>query len=287
MFRRPLTLLIVICVGHILLISSQVQSKTGLPMLESVAFGTLARVQGGVAGVADGVRSIWSQYFALRGVERENAALRQRVLELEGQVQSERARASTARSLEEALKLQQETTQKTLAARVIGGDPSPGALTVLIDRGEQEGVFPDMAVIAGGGVVGRIIGRPAAHWSRVQLLIGRDAGAGAVLEKSGQGGFLAGGFGDRLYRLELLSSLTPVEVGERVVTSGQDGLYPRGYTLGTVEAVEGEGKDRVIKVRPSVDFSHIEIVLVVLALPPDIPSPGKAPAAPAKGKGGE
>ena len=287
MFRRPLTLLVVICVGHILLISSQVQSKTGLPLLESVAFGTLARVQGGVAGVADAVRSIWSQYFALRGVERDNAALRQRVLELEGQVQAERARASSARSLEEALKLQQETTQKTLAARVIGGDPAPGALTVLIDRGEQEGVLPDMAVIAGGGVVGRIIGRPAAHWSRVQLLIGRDAGAGAVLEKSGQGGFLAGGSGDRLYRLELLSTLTPVEVGEKVVTSGQDGLYPRGYTLGTVEAVEGEGKDRVIKVRPSVDFSHIEIVLVVLALPPDIPSPAKAPGAPGKGKGGE
>ena len=287
MFRRPLTLLVIICVGHILLISTQVQSKTGLPVLESVAFGTLARVQGGVAGVADAVRSIWSQYFALRGVERDNAALRQRVLELEGQVQSERARASTARSLEEALKLQQETTQKTLAARVIGGDPAPGALTVLIDRGEQEGVLPDMAVIAGGGVVGRIIGRPAAHWSRVQLLIGRDAGAGAVLEKSGQGGFLAGGSGDRLYRLELLSTLTPVEVGEKVVTSGQDGLYPRGYTLGTVEAVEGEGKDRVIKVRPSVDFSHIEIVLVVLALPPDIPSPAKAPGAPGKGKGGE
>jgi rod shape-determining protein MreC len=286
MFRRPLTLLIVICVGHILLISSQVQSKTGLPVLESVAFGTLARVQGAVAGVADAVRSIWSQYFALGGVERENAALRQRVMELEGQVQAERARASGARSLEEALKLQQETTPTTLAARVIGGDPSPGALTVLIDRGEQEGVQTDMAVIAGGGVVGRIIGRPAAHWSRVQLLIGKDAGAGAVLEKSGQGGFLSGGFGDRLYRLELVSSLIPVEKGEKVLTSGQDGLYPRGFTLGAVEAVEGDAKLRVIKVRPSVDFSHLEIVLVVLALPPDLSPPGK-PADPAKGKGGQ
>jgi len=285
-FRRPLTLLVVICVGHVLLISTQVQSKSGLPVLESVAFGTLARVQGAVAGVADAVRSIWSQYFALRGVERENAALRQRVMELEGQVQAERARASSARSLEEALKLQQEETQKTLAARVIGGDPAPGALTVLIDRGVEDGVAPDMAVIAGGGVVGRVIGRPAAHWSRVQLLIGRDAGAGAVLEKSGQGGFLAGGFGDGLYRLELVSSLTPAEAGEKVVTSGQDGLYPRGYALGAVAEVQGEGKSRVIKVRPSVDFSHIEIVLVVLALPPDLIAPVRTPD-PARGKGRE
>ena len=289
MLRRPLTLLAVICLGHVLLISSQVQSKSGLPVLQSVAFGTLARVQGAVAGIADAVRSVWSQYFALRGVERDNAALRQRVLELEGQLQTERARASSARALEQALGLQQEVPPKTLAARVIAGNPAPGALTVTIDRGSVEGVARDMAVIAGGGVVGRVIGNPAAHWARVQLLIGRDTGAGAVLEKSGRGGFLAGGFGDGLYRLELISSLIPVAVGEKVVTSGQDGLYPRGYALGTVERIEGEGKSRSIIVRPGVDFSHIEIVLVVLALPPDPDTSAPAPARPVeprKGKGG-
>lgn len=287
MFRRPLTLLAVICLGHVLLISSQVQSKSGLPVLQSVAFGTLARVQGAVAGVADAVRSVWSQYFALRGVERDNAALRQRVLELEGQLQAERARASSARALEQALALRPEVTGTTLAARVIAGNPAPGALTVTIDRGKDDGIAPDMAVIAGGGIVGRVIGRPAAHWSRVQLLIGRSSGAGAVLEKSGQGGFLAGGFGDGLYRLELVSGLIPVSVGEKVVTSGQDGLYPRGYDLGSVERIEGEGKNRSIVVRPGVDFSHIEIVLVVLALPPDPDAAAPArPVEPGKGKGG-
>ncbi len=280
MLRRPLALLVAICLVHVLLISSQVQSRSGMPVLESVAFGALARVQGAVAGLADAVRSTWSQYFALRGVERDNAALRQRVLELEGQLQAERARASSARALEEALRLQQETTVRTLAARVIAGNPAPGAMTVTIDRGERDGVAPDMAVIAGGGVVGRILGRPAAHWARVQLLIGRDAGAGAVLEASGRGGFLAGGYGDGLYRLELVSPLTPVTVGEKVVTSGQDGLYPRGYALGTVERVEGEGRDRVILVRPGVDFSHIEIVLVVLALPPDPDGSARVPVRP-------
>jgi rod shape-determining protein MreC len=269
------------------LISTQVQSASGVPVFESTAFGALARVQGAVAGVADAIRSVWSQYFALRGVERENEELRRRVLTLEGELQAERARASSARALEQALALQEEVTVKTLAARVIAGNPEPGALTVTIDRGEGDGVAPDMAVIAAGGVVGRIIGKPAAHWSRVQLLIGRDAGAGAVLEKSGQGGFLAGGYGDGLYRLELVATLTPAEVGERVVTSGQDGLYPRGYTLGTVERIEGEGKTRQIVVRPSVDFSHIEMVLVVLALPadPETGAPAR-PVEPARGKGG-
>lgn len=283
MFRRPLTLLAAVCLCHVLLISSQVQSKSGIPVLQSVAFGSLARVQAAIAGVADAVRSIWSQYFALRGAERENAQLRQRVIELEGQLQAERARTSTARALEQALALQQEVTVKTLAARVIAGDPVPGMLNVTIDRGTDDGIAPDMAVITEGGVVGRVI-RVSGHAARVQLLIGRDAGAGAVLDKTGQAGFLAGGFGDGLCRLELLSPLTKVEAGEKVITSGQDGFYPRGYTLGTVERVDGEGKTRVILVRPGVDFTHIEIVLVVLGLPPNPDAPAR-PANPGKGKG--
>jgi rod shape-determining protein MreC len=284
MLRRPLTLLAAVCLCHVLLISSQVQSKSGIPVLQAVAFGSLARVQAAIAGVADAVRSIWSQYFALRGAERENAQLRQRVIELEGQLQAERARSSSARALEQTLALQQEVTVKTLAARVIAGDPAPGVFNVTIDRGTEDGVAPDMAVITEGGVVGRVI-RVSAHAARVQLLIGRDAGAGAVLEKTGQGGFLAGGFGDGLYRLEMVSPITKVEAGEKVLTSGQDGFYPRGYALGAVDRVEGEGKTRVILVRPGVDFSHIEIVLVVLALPPNPDSPVRR-AEGGKGKGG-
>lgn len=289
MLRRPLTLLVVVCLGHVLLISAQVQSKSGVPALEAVTFGTMARVQGALAGVADAGRSIWSQYFALRGVEGENQALRRRVLELEGQLQAERARAAGTRALEEALHLQQEAPVRMLAARVIAGNPAPGALTVTIDRGAEDGVEPNMAVLAGGGVVGRIIGRPAAHAARVQLLIARDAGAGAVLETSGQGGFLAGGFGDGLFRMQLVPSLIPVAPGEKVVSSGQDKLYPRGYLLGSVERIEGEGRGRAILVRPAVDFSHIEIVNVILALPPDpdagAPQAGRPLPAP-RGKGG-
>ncbi len=288
MFRRPLTLLLIVCLGHVLLISSQVQSKSGLPVLEAVTFGTMARVQAAVAGVADAVRSTWSQYFALRGVERENQALRQQVLELEGQLQAERARSAGTRALEEALQMQQEAPVKMLAARVIAGNPAPGSLTVTIDRGSRDGIEPNMAVLAGGGVVGRVIGRPAAHAARVQLLIGRDAGAGAVLETSGQGGFLTGGAGDGLFRLELVSTMTAIAPGEKILSSGQDKLYPRGYLLGSVERVEGEGRTRVIFVRPAVDFSRIEIVNVILALPPD-PDAGAPPPAkplPPRGKGG-
>jgi rod shape-determining protein MreC len=267
MRRRTLTLLVIICLGHVMLISAQVQSKSGLPVIESVAFGTLARIQGFSAGIADGVRSIWTRYFALRGVERENADLRQQVLQLQGELQAERARTQETRALEEALKLQQSVTVRTLAARVIAGNPSPGALTVTIDRGKDDGVEADMAVIGDRGLVGRVIGKPAAHAALVQLLIDGRAAADAMLEKTGAGGMIEGGETDGLLRLTLVSPLVSITLGERILSAGQDGIFPQGFLIGTVEWIEGTGKTREIAVKPAVDFSHIQVVLVVLDKP--------------------
>jgi len=265
MRRRTFTLLVIMCLGHVMLISAQVQSKSGLPVIQDVAFGTLARMQSIASGITDGIGSIWTKYFALRGVERDNEELRKHVLELEGELQSERAKNSRTRALEDALKLSENLKARTLAARVIAGNPSPGAFTVTIDRGTDDGVQVDMPVLSGTGVVGRVI-RPSARAALVQLLIDKSAAAGAILEKSGAGGIIAG-HGDGTLRLQLVSPLVKIDLGEKVLTAGQDGIYPQGFVVGTVDWIEGTGKTREIGVRPSVEFSHIEIVLVVLDRP--------------------
>lgn len=273
--RRTLTLLVVLCLGHVLLISSQVPSATGYSVLRSTAFGAMAGIQTGTAAVASGGQSIWSRYFALIGVARDNEQLRGKVLDLEGQLQAERARSARTTALEDALNLQRSLAAPTVAARVIAGNPAPGALTVTIDRGREDGVGADMAVTTGRGIVGRVIGQPSAHAAIVQLLVGRNAAAGAVLEKSGAGGIVSGGFADGLLRLELVSGLVHVDAGERIVTSGQDGIYPQGFLIGEVSRVEGAGANREIVVQPAVDFSHIPVVLVVIARP--MASPGGRP----------
>jgi cell shape-determining protein MreC len=133
--RGTFPLLLIISLGHVLVISAQVQSKSGIPLIEAAAFGMFSRFQQTTTGVTDGVKSGWNQYFALRGVEQENGQLRNRVIELEAQLQQEQAQAAKARSLEEALKLQPSIAAPTLAARVIAGNPQPGSLQVMIDRG--------------------------------------------------------------------------------------------------------------------------------------------------------
>lgn len=270
--RRTTFFFLAVCLGHVLLISAQVQAKSGMPLLEDVAFGAFARVQGGVAGLGDGVSSVWRNYFALRGVVAENAALKAQVSQLQGQLQAEAAITGQTRALEEALNLQKSVTQRTLAARVIAGDPSPGALTITIDRGSADGLRENMAVIAPGGVVGRIFRQPTAHASSVQLLIGHNAGAGATIERIQAGGVAVGlGAGeDPPINLNFINKSYEVAVGDTVTTSGQDGIFPAGFLIGKVERVDRGGGTtfKTVAVRPSVNFTHLSIVLVLLDPPP-------------------
>lgn len=274
--RSTLSLFAVICVGHVLLISAQVQSKSGIPVLQALAFGAFAKFQGASGGVADAGRGVWSNYVAVSGAARENEALKRQILELEAELQRQRALAARSKSLEEALGLRTQMSAPTLAARVIAGSPSPGSDRVTIDRGSSDGVGPDMAVIAERGVVGRVIRPVASGAATVQLLIGAGAAAAVTFERSSAGGVARGGAASgTLLRVDYAPQIADIQPGERVVTSGQDGIYPQGLMVGTVERIDHPGTaEREILVRPAVDFSHVGLVLVVTGRAPDTPDGG-------------
>jgi rod shape-determining protein MreC len=281
--QRTGYLFLAVMVGHLILISAQVQSKSGVPVLESVTFGVFSRVQRATAWVVDGVRGGWGNYVDLRGVRAENQALRQQVGELEVRLQEQRALAVRAVQLQALLDLRSSTTLQTLPAEVIAGNPIPDMLTVTIDRGSANGLQADMAVIAPKGVVGRVIGPVGTHAARVQLIIDRDAAVGAVIERTRAGGVVLGSQDKARgpLRMDLVSNLADVQGGDVVVASGVDGIYPKGFVIGVVETSErGEGLHRRITVRPAVDFSSLEEVLVVL-----VPARGAVAAEPAPARG--
>ncbi|MGH3117567.1 MAG: rod shape-determining protein MreC, partial [Gaiellales bacterium] len=208
----------------------------------------------------------------LRGLHAENEALKLRVSELQVRLQEERALAQRSQKLQQLLDLKSQTAMPTLAADVIAGDATPGIPSLWINKGERDGVRPDMAVIAPAGIVGRILGPLAPHAARVQLVIGRNAGAGAMIERSRAGGVIVGTAGDPPLLMEYVSNLSDVLPGDLVVTAGNDGIYPKGFAIGRVEAADrGAGLYKTIKVRPVVDFSNVEEVLVVLSPPPELP----------------
>ena len=264
--QRTGYLFLAVTLAQVILISSQVQSKSGGRVLQSVTLGAFARVQHAASSVIHGVRNAWGNYVNLRGVRAENEVLRSRVADLEVRLQEQRALAGRTTKLQELLNLRATVSAPTLAAEVIAGNPNPGMMSVTIDRGSAEGVEENMAVIAPTGIVGRVVGTPAAHAARVQLIIDRHAAAGALTERSRAGGMIVGQNepGGPL-RMELVSNLADVKVGDVIVTSGADGIYPKGFTIGRVESVErGTGLYLSVTVRPAVEFRSLEEVLVVL-----------------------
>jgi rod shape-determining protein MreC len=265
--QRTGYLFLAVTVGHVILISAQVQSKSGVRVLDSVALGAFARVQQSTANAVYGVRNGWGNYVDLRGVRSENETLRKQVADLEVRLQEQRALAARTTKLQELLNLKSTVTAPTLAAEVIAGNPNPGILTVTIDRGSADGVQENMAVIAPTGVVGRVVGSPAAHAARVQLIIDRHAAAAALSERTRAGGMVVGqdDSGKSPLRMELVSNLADLKVDDVIVTSGAEGIYPKGFAIGRVATVErGTGLYLAVTVRPVVDFRSLEEVLVVL-----------------------
>jgi rod shape-determining protein MreC len=260
-----------VIVGHILLISAQVNTRRGVPVLEEVAFGSFAEVQRAATSAIATIRDNWVNYVALRDVRAENAKLKEEIAALQVGLQQERALAQQSRTLQGLLELKSAVQLTTTAASVIAGGASPEFRTMTIDKGTGEGVSSDMAVLSPSGVVGRVV-MPAKRASKVQLLIDRDAAAGAIIERSRAQGVVVGTGTDR-FRLDHVPGAADIQIGDRVVTSGIEGIYPKGFLIGQIESIDRQsGEFTNVVVRPAVEFSALETVLVVLT-----PSASEAP----------
>jgi len=261
--RRSGYLFLAVLIAQIVIISAQVSTKSGAPVLEAVALGLFSEVQRLGSVVVRTITGAWTGYVDLRGARTDNERLTRELRDARIALQQERALAQRSRGLQELLELRQRAAVQTAAADVIAAAATPEFRAITIDKGTLAGLRPDMAVIAPAGVVGRIV-VPSARAAKVQLLIDRNAAAGALIERTRAQGVALGNGTDRL-ELEYLSGSAELVVGDTVITSGIDGIYPKGFVIGWIEHVERVGNSYgAVRIRPAVDFSRLEEVLVVL-----------------------
>jgi len=264
--QRPGVVLAAAILLHVALISAQVNTASGLPVLQVVTFGSFSEVQRGTMSLIDGVRGIWTGYIALQQVQEENTALKQELQTVQVRLQQERAEAQRTDNLRQLLELRERANLDTVAAEVIAGAASPDFKTITIDKGSSDSLQTDMAVISPAGVVGRVI-LPSRRASKVQLLIDRNAAAGALIERTRVQGVVVG-TGDGLLHMQYVPGTADVKTGDLVVTSGIDGIFPKGFVIGTIDhADRGAGAYHEIVIRPAVDFSRLEEVLIVRTPP--------------------
>jgi rod shape-determining protein MreC len=283
--RRTGYLLLATLVAQVILISAQVRTSAGTRVLQAVTFGVFSEVQLGTAWVFGGVRSVWDGYIGLRGAHLENQRLREALADSQVRLLQTQAMAMRGAELEKILDLRARTPLRTVAASVIAGEATGVFRMLTIDKGSSSGLRKDMAVIAPNGIVGRIVEPPPLYAAKVQLIIDREAAAGAVIARTGVGGVVTrrqpSKDDDERHpaepelEMDFVSNLSDAKVGDRVVTSGLDGIFPRGITIGWIASVgKGHGLYKDITVWPAVDFSEVGAVLVVLDPPQSIgPSP--------------
>jgi len=264
--QRPGLVLGAAVLLHVVLISAQVNTVAGLPILQVVTFGSFSEVQRATMSTVDGVRGMWSGYVALRHVQEENATLKAELQNLQIRFQQERAEAQRTDNLRQLLELRERANLETVAAEVIAGPADPDFRTITIDKGRSDGLDRDMAVISPAGVVGRVV-LPSGRAAQVQLLIDRNAAAGVLIERTRVQGVVVG-MGDGMLRLQYVPGTADVKTGDLVVTSGIDGIYPKGFVIGTIDQADrGAGAFLEITVRAAVDFARLEEVLIVRTPP--------------------
>ena len=247
----------------LLLLSAGSRERRRSDPIAGVVLDGMRPLQTTIAGGMDALARVWRAYLGLVGVKQENERLRLRILELEHQVMGIAEIEETDKRLAELLRFRSTLEGDTVAAQIIGRDPLPWFGTITIDKGEAEGVHKNMAVLSPFGVVGQTMST-GAHSARVLLLTDHNSGIDAVVQRSRARGIVEGAL-DGGCVMKYVKREEDVEVGDRIVTSGLDGIFPRGAIIGEVTHVTrgNRGLLQVADVKPATPLDRIEEVLVV------------------------
>ncbi len=206
--------------------------------------------------------NLWHSYFYLRGVRAENRNLKAQIERMSLEQVRMSQDADQARRLQALLSFKEQFISQTMAAQVIGSSGSEQSRSVFIDKGDKNGIKTDMAVITADGVVGKVL-RVYRSTAEVLLIDDQTSGVGAILDKTRLQGILRGTPAGEVV-LEKVMSDEMVPPGEQVLTSGGDGIFPKGLLVGAVTKVStGSELFLNIHVRPAADLSKLEEVLVV------------------------
>ena len=212
---------------------------------------------------------IWGHYFFLITVVDENRTLRNQLQQAKAANHQLQEAFLSNKRLQKLFHLQQQMQEPLIAAQVVGKDPSPWFQTVLLDKGVSDGIQKGRPVINPEGVVGIVV-EVTNHFSKVMLITDPNSAVDAVIQNNRARGIIKGG-GSGYCFLNFVLRKHKVTVGDSVVSSGMDGVFPKGLPIGQVAATtkHGAGIFQDVKITPYVDFERLEEVFIVQSTTPD------------------
>jgi rod shape-determining protein MreC len=207
--------------------------------------------------------SVWNGYIDLRHAESDNQELRRRLTDLESRAGAANELERENLRLRELLDFSSDKKLRGVTAAVIGGDSSGWIKGIVVNKGSDHGVLPGMAVIHPQGVVGQVIAVTAKS-SKVLLVSDHASGVDVLIQGERARGVVEGA-GEQVCELKFLTKDVQVRAGETIITSGMDGVYPKGIVVGYVAQVgtSAAGLFQPVEIKPAVDFSRLEEVLLI------------------------
>ncbi|QMV19451.1 rod shape-determining protein MreC [Granulicella sp. 5B5] len=289
-YKNPLVLIAVV-LAQVLALAMQVQRSaqgfnTGTPDSREATLArrwisaTVTPIESILHGSSLSVRNLWSNYIDLRGTRQQDAQLRNEVARLREEEAAFSEDAAQGRRLQKLLAFKQQYVTTTVPAQVIGTSGSDRSRLVLIDKGANDGLKPEEAVITPDGVVGKL--RDVfPHSAQVVLISDPTSGAGVILTSTRIRGILRG-TADGEIQINNLTADSRIKPGEQVVTSGGDLVFPRGIPVGTIQSVAPDPQHQpytAITIKPAANLTELEEVLVITGTQSTLPVTAQQDAA--------
>jgi rod shape-determining protein MreC len=275
--RAPIWLGILLLTNLVIMAVDARDSTTRQRLLRVWVQALISPAQSLSSGFTGASTNFIRQIVNFRSTANENERLKEQLAAAQLNLRNAQQAAAENDRLKGLLNLKEKTGYDEVPALVIARDSSIWFNTVTINRGSSSGIGLNMPVVTGSGIVGRVIA--LSPWTaQVMMVTDEKAAAGAIVGQLGGSGALGSvrGLGNSgLIEMRYVSGLETVEVGDFILTTGQDGIYPAGLSVGeVVEVKHGTAtQPHQILIRPGAKLDQLEEVAVLLYRPPQRPAP--------------
>lgn len=265
--RRSLSLLIFFLLISFFLISFQgLQGKRTNSLFQStiILFSSIHKLS---VTVVRGAKYIWSDYIALVGVRQENKELKRQIEFLKSLNNQYIEAVQTNKRLSKLLSFRKRIDDPTFSSQIIGKDSTNWCKSILLDKGGMDGVTVNMPVVTYSGVVGRVQ-EVTNHTAKVLLINDINSSVAVLIQRNRAEGIVAG-TGHDYCSIKYLSKDVDIKRGDRVITSGLGGVFPKGLLVGVVDKVHKNNCDlfQYVEVIPEAKISELEEVFIIQRTP--------------------
>ena len=262
-------LIIIICLilfafTNIIFLSISASHKHTETFLNKTVMAFIAPFQEAVVQTIRFGENLWRHYFYLVSVKQENDRLRDALDSAKMEIAHYAETAQAETRLRELLVMKTAMPKRVVAAEVVGLDPSGWYETIVINRGTSDGVKKGMPVISPDGIVGQIV-TASYQYAKVMLMVDRSSAIDALVQRDRTRGIVEGKT-ESVCRFKYVVRKAELEIGDVVVSSGIDGIFPKGLRIGKIENIVKSESDifQEVEITPFVDFKRLEEVLVIV-----------------------